>query len=57
MEASFKQKLQKQVADAEQYLEKIKAEMYATVGRIAAVKEMLAEDEENVANEPKKEKV
>lgn len=55
MDTAEKDKLVKQIADAEQYLEKVKAEMYATVGRIAALKEIVAES--NKAIEPKKENV
>jgi uncharacterized coiled-coil protein SlyX len=35
------QKLTEQLTGNEQYLEKMKAEMYATLGRIAALKETI----------------
>lgn len=39
-----KTKITQQLLEAEQHLEKVKAELYSTIGKIATLKDFLADD-------------
>jgi hypothetical protein len=48
--------LQKQLEQSENHLEKLKADLYATLGRIAVLKELLSKKSVVSSNETGKEK-